>query len=251
MSTFPVNKVAAYDSLLAAPLDTVLVGRKMAAFDEIDSTNTYALECGEDGMVIVADRQTAGRGRLGRTWHSAPGLGLWFSVALEGHLEGLSFAAAIAVRDALASCGPLKIKWPNDLLCHGKKICGILVEHRAGRTALGIGLNVHHRLEDFPPELRAKAGSLASELGGAWDRAEVLRAVLTELDRTIILLRGGGLAEIHRAWAQACALAGRVIRCNGVEGRVLEIESRGALVVEAADGRHLIYSGDLEFLDGL
>jgi len=245
-----VKGAAAYDSLTAVPLDTHVVGRKILAFDEIDSTNTYALESGEDGTVIVADRQTAGRGRLGRSWHSAPGLGLWFTVALEGLIEGLSFAAALAVRDALAARAPLQIKWPNDLLCHGKKVCGILVEHRAGRTALGIGLNVHHRAGDFPAELRTKAASLESELGGAWDRAELLRGVLTELDRSIILLRGGGLAEVHRTWAQACALAGRVIRCNGVEGRVLEIESRGALVVEAADGRHLIFSGDLEYLDG-
>ncbi len=247
----PLNSVSAYNSLLAAPLDTMLVGRKILAFDEIDSTNTYALEHGEDGMVVVADRQTAGRGRLGRSWHSARGLGLWFTVALEGNPEGLSFAAALAVRDAIADRALLKIKWPNDLLCNGKKVCGILVEHRAGRTALGIGLNVHHRAEDFPPQLRTKAGSLEAELGGAWDRAEVLRAVLTQLDRNIILLRGGGLAEIHRAWAQACALAGRVVRCNGVEGRVREIDGRGALAVDAADGLHTIYSGDLEYLDGI
>ncbi len=245
-----MSGAAAYDSLLTRPLDTHVVGRKILPFDEIDSTNTYALEHGEDGMVIVADRQTAGRGRLGRSWHSAPGLGLWFTVALTGAPEGLSFAAALAVRDALAQRATLKIKWPNDLLCHGKKICGILVEHRAGRTALGIGLNVHHKTEDFPVELHAKAGSLESELGGAWDRAEVLRAVLKELDRTIMLIRGGGLATIHRAWAQACALEGRRIRCNNIEGRVREIDSRGALIVDTADETQTIYSGDLEYLDG-
>lgn len=242
--------VASYNALLQFPLDTQFVGHTILPFDEIDSTNTYALEHGEDGMVIVADRQTAGRGRLGRSWHSAPGLGLWFTVALTGSPEGLSFAAALAVRDAIAPRAALKIKWPNDLLCHGKKICGILVEHRAGRTALGIGLNVHHKPEDFPVELRAKAGSLESELGGVWDRAEVLRAVLKELDRTIMLIRGGGLATIHRAWAQACALEGRRIRCNGIEGCVREIDARGALMVDTADGTQTIHSGDLEYLDG-
>jgi len=245
---------AEYDALVAAPPAAQLVGHRIFVFDEIDSTNTYALEHGDDGTVFVADRQTAGRGRLGRAWHSAPGLGLWFTVALTGEaIEGLSFAAALSVRDAIASLAPgapLKIKWPNDVLCAGRKICGILVEHRAGRTALGIGLNVRHQREDFPEELRAKAGSLATEIGGRWDRAEVLRAILTELDRRIILLRGGRLAEIHRAWADACALAGRAIRCNGVEGRVREIDARGALVVDAADGTHAIFSGDLEYLDG-
>ncbi len=245
-----MSGATAYDSLLISPIGTTIVGNKIVAFDEIDSTNSYALEHGGDGTVFVADRQTAGRGRLGRTWHSAPGLGLWFTVALAGSPEGLSFAAALAVRDALAPRAKLKVKWPNDLLCQGKKICGILVEHRSGRTALGIGINVHHRAEDFPTELRAKAGSLESELGGTWDRAEVLRAVLKELDRSIMLIRGGGLAEIHRAWAQACALEGRHIRCNGVEGRVREIDHHGALVVEASDGVHAIFSGDLEYLDG-
>lgn len=244
-----------FDALAAAPPANQLVGRRIVAFEEIDSTNSHALQHGDDGTVFVADRQTAGRGRLGRTWHSAPGLGLWFTVALTGDaIEGLSFAAALSVRDALARLAPgapLKIKWPNDVLCAGRKICGILVEHRAGRTAVGIGLNVHHRRDDFPEELRAKAGSLATEIGGHWDRAEVLRAILTELDRNIILLRGGGLARIHRAWADACALAGRRIRCNGIEGRVREIDARGALIVEAADGIHPIFSGDLEYVDGL
>ena len=239
-----------YAALIATPLDTEIVGQQIVEFDEIDSTNTYALEHGGDGVVYVADRQTAGRGRLGRTWHSAPGLGLWFTVALGGSYEGLSFAAALAVRDAIAPRAALTIKWPNDLLCGGRKVCGILVEHRAGRTALGIGINVHHRREDFPEELRAKAGSLSSEIGGAWDRAVVLRDVLTELDRTIILLRTGHLAEVHRAWAQACRLEGRRIRIGGIEGQVLRINGHGSLVVQGSGTEHVLHSGDIEFLDG-
>ncbi len=239
-----------YASLVASPLETLLVGREIVEFDVIDSTNTYALDHGGDGTVYVADRQTAGRGRQGRTWHSAPGLGLWFTVALEGLIEGLSFAAALAVRDALAPRAALAIKWPNDLLCNRKKICGILVEHRAGRTALGIGLNVHHQPDDFPEELRVKAGSLASEVGGTWDRAAVLRDVLTALDRTIILIREGQLAQVHRAWAEACRLEGRRIRTGGIEGRVLRIDGRGALIVEEAGVQHTIHSGEIEILDG-
>jgi BirA family biotin operon repressor/biotin-[acetyl-CoA-carboxylase] ligase len=245
-----MNATTPYAMLLSSPPPTRLVGRRVVEFDVIDSTNTYALEHGGDGVVYVTDRQTAGRGRLGRTWHSAPGLGLWFTVALDGMIEGLSFAAALAVRDAIAPRVALTIKWPNDLLCNGKKVCGILVEHRTGRTALGIGINVHHRPEDFPEELRAKAGSLESEIGGTWDRAAVLRAVLTELDRTIILIREGHLAQVHRIWAEACRLEGRRIRIGGVEGRVLRIDSRGALVIEQAGAQHVVHSGDIEYLDG-
>jgi BirA family biotin operon repressor/biotin-[acetyl-CoA-carboxylase] ligase len=239
-----------YASLSRSPLPTRLVGREIVEFDVIDSTNTCALERGGDGTVYVADRQTAGRGRLGRTWHSAPGLGLWFTVALEGLDEGLSFAAALAVRDALAPRAELAIKWPNDLLCAGKKVCGILVERQSGRTALGIGLNVNHRREDFPEDLRAKAGSLASQAGGVWDRAEVLRGLLIALDRTIMLIREGQLAQVHAAWADACRLEGRRIRSGGVEGRVLRIDSRGALVVEQAGVQRILYSGDIDVLEG-
>ena len=239
-----------YAALLESPLETRQIGREIIEFDVVDSTNSYALEHGGNGTVYVADRQTAGRGRQGRTWHSAPGLGLWFTVALEGPYDGLSFAAALAVRDAIAPRAALTIKWPNDLLWNRKKICGILVEHRAGRTALGIGINVHHQPDDFPDELRVKAGSLESEVGGQWDRAVVLRDVLTALDRTIMMLRDGRLAEVHRAWADACNLQGRRIRTGNIEGTVLRIDGRGALIVQAADAQHTVHTGEIEFLDG-
>lgn len=244
-----MTQTTPYAALIQLPLNTRLVGREIIEFDIIDSTNSYALEQGGNGTVYVADRQTAGRGRQGRTWHSAPGLGLWFTVALEGLYDGLSFAAALAVRDAIAPRAALTIKWPNDLLYRRKKLCGILVEHRAGRTALGIGLNVHHQPEDFPDELRAKAGSLTSEVGGTWDRAEVLREVLTELDRTIMLLRDGRLSEVHRAWSAACALEGHRIRSGDIEGRVLYIDKRGALVVDTGNERSTIHAGEIEILD--
>ncbi len=245
-----MRTASAYDDLLRVPPDTTCVGREIVIFDVIDSTNTYALDHGGDGLVVVADRQTAGRGRQGRAWHSAPGLGLWFTVALEGLAEGLSFAAGIAVRDALAHRAQVRVKWPNDLLCNGKKVCGILVEHRSGRTALGIGINVHHRPQDFPPELRARAGSLESEAGGAWNRSKVLRAVLTELDRTIMLLRTGKVADVHRAWVEACDLVGRTIRCGDLQGRVTHIDERGALVIAHGGARHILHSGDIHVVTG-
>lgn len=235
-----------YAELLRDPLDTQIVGREIVTFDAIDSTNTYALEHGGDGTVVVADRQTAGRGRQGRSWHSAPGLGLWFTVALEGLTEGLSCAAAMAVREALQDRVSLQVKWPNDLLLNGKKVCGILVEHRAGQSALGIGLNVLHSVEDFPYDLRAKAGSLRSEAGGEWDRVHVLRAILTELDRSIILLRTGKGADMHRAWVDACDILGRTIRCGDFRGRVTHIDERGALTIEAGDSRRVLTAGDIE-----
>ena len=241
---------APFEDLLRTPLDTELIGRKIVTFDVIDSTNAYALEHGADGTVIVADRQTAGRGRLGRSWHSAPGLGLWFTVCFDGLVEGLSFAAALAIRDAAAGRCALQVKWPNDLLCNNRKVCGILVEHRDNRTALGIGINVHHRPRDFPPELRHKAGSLESQAGGAWDRARLLRDVLTHLDRNAILMQTEGIEPIRRRWVEACDLVGRRIRCGASTGVVKEIDRTGALILATESGPETIHSGDITYLNG-
>lgn len=233
------------------PLNTQVVGRRFRVFDVLDSTNTYALEEGRAGDVIVADRQTAGRGRQGRTWYSAPGLGLWFTVVFEGPPEQeLVYAAALAVRDAAAEQAALRLKWPNDLLLNGKKVCGILIEHRDGRTALGIGVNVHHRPEDFPEELRAKASSLAHETQQPWDRGELLRGILQGLDKRVMLVGSGGGEDLWREWASACGLEGRRIATGGQEGRVVEIDRSGAIVLETPTGLQRVHSGDITILDG-
>ncbi len=239
-----------YAELLKVPLETIIVGREIVALDVIDSTNTYALEHGKEGMVIVADRQTAGRGRHGHTWHSAPGLGLWFTVVVEGMWKGLSFAAALAVRDALADRCELRIKWPNDVLCGSKKLCGTLIERRDDLTVLGIGLNVHHAPEDFPPELRDKAGSLESEVGGTWDRCQVLRDVLTQLDRRVMLIRKDGVEAVRAEWASACNLIGRRIQTGPHVGTVVDIDSHGALLLDTSSGTQIIPTGEITYLDG-
>ena len=134
-----------HEELIFAPLDTVVVGSRVLIMDQVTSTNDHALRLGGQGTVIIADRQTAGRGRHGRSWHSLPGCGLWLSVAFEQPIEGLEFAAPLAVRDAARRWCSLDLKWPNDVLLQAKKVAGIMVERRQGRTALGIGINVKHR----------------------------------------------------------------------------------------------------------
>ncbi|MCP4639540.1 MAG: biotin--[acetyl-CoA-carboxylase] ligase, partial [bacterium] len=103
-----------YEELVSTPIDTTVVGSRILVYEEVASTIDHSLRLGGHGVVVVADRQTAGRGRRGRSWHSAPGLGLWFSVAFERPLEGLTFAAALAVRDGARAWCPLTVKWPND-----------------------------------------------------------------------------------------------------------------------------------------
>jgi len=229
-------------------LTTREVGKRVMTFEVLDSTNTYALEHGEPGDVIVADRQTAGRGRLGRTWYSAPGLGLWFTVVVADITDGLTFAGALAVRDALDAPGIATIKWPNDVLCAGRKVCGILAEHRRGVSALGIGINVHHRREDFPGALRETAGSVAGELGGTWRRGELLGALLHHLDESIILLQAGELGHLRTRFQAACDLVGRVIRVGDVKGQGRELSASGGLVLDSDTGPRTVHAGEIEIL---
>lgn len=232
------------------PLNTRRVGQKILAFNTIDSTNTHALEHGEDGMVYVADQQSAGRGRLGRTWFSDPGVGLWFTVCLDGLVQGLTFAGALAVRDAVIARCPATIKWPNDILVNGRKVCGILVEHRNSKTVLGIGVNVRQRIEDFPEELRERAGSLESVTGETWDRLALLRDILTNLDQKVMLLESGNERIVLDEWSEACDIVGHRIRRDTIEGVVQSIDEIGALIVETSTGVERIMSGEIEVLTG-
>jgi BirA family biotin operon repressor/biotin-[acetyl-CoA-carboxylase] ligase len=240
-----------FHSLVDTPLETQIIGTTIELFYEIDSTNTWALENGKDGQVVIADRQTAGRGRLGRTWFSLPGVGIWCTSVLEQNDPGLTIAAALAVHDSISpQCSP-KIKWPNDILLNGKKICGILVERKNGITAIGIGINVHQKKNDFPEELQEKAGSLEQITEHDWDRAELTRELLTQLDQNVMLIRQGKLDTLHDRWVDSCQLAGKTIRINdALEGIVNHIDTDGAIVLGTPTGVQRIYSGDITILNG-
>lgn len=236
--------------LLSVPLGTRIVGQRFVMLDVVDSTNTCALERWSDGLVVVAEEQRAGRGRHGRSWDSRRGLGLWFTVGLEGPAEGLTFAAALAVRDALSARCAARVKWPNDVLIGAKKVCGILVEQRNDRIAVGIGINVHHTRADFPDALSESAGSLESETDESWSRADVLRSVLTGLDAKVVLLRDGGIETVWQEWCEACDLIGREIDCGEIKGTVREIGKNGELVVDTATGTRRLTSGVIAYSDG-
>ncbi len=245
-----MSKTIRHPLTLATPLNTTFVGSRVLVYEEVTSTNDRALALGGDGLVVAADMQTAGRGRHGRSWHSEPGLGLWFSVVFERPLEGLPMAAPLAVRDVLKAWGEAVVKWPNDVLLNGRKVCGVLVESRRNRTALGIGINVHHTEEDFPFELRDRATSVEMASGKTCDRRVLLRDVLVRLDERVAQLRGGGFAQIHAEWSEACHIVGRRIRHEGREGFVQSIDRDGALVVETSNGRERILLGEIIELDG-
>jgi BirA family biotin operon repressor/biotin-[acetyl-CoA-carboxylase] ligase len=238
------------ESLIVTPLNTRLVGSRILVFESVDSTSSRALNTGGDGTVVIADCQTGGRGRHGRPWHSAPGLGLWFSVAFAGRVDGLEFAAPLAVRDGLrAHCAP-QVKWPNDLLLGGRKLCGILVEHRDGVTVAGIGVNVGHGEADFSPDLRARATSIALQTGKALNRGDLLRGILYALDDRVCDLRSGRREAIRREWVEACDMEGRRVLYGGVEGFVTAVDGGGGLVLDTPEGvRRVLFGERLEWME--
>lgn len=172
------------------------LGGRVTIYRETASTNDLlqrlALDGAPEGEVVVADRQTQGRGQHGRRWDSKGGLGLWFSVLLRPEwnagLDRITPLVAVAVASGIGTATGLipRIKPPNDIFLDGRKVAGILTEARSGRqtfAVVGIGVNVSHALTDFPSELRATATSLALALDGPVDRERVLIAILRELNR--------------------------------------------------------------------
>ena len=234
----------------------------------IDSTNEWAMQAAEAGAApyawFVADRQTAGRGRLGREWLSPPTCNLYTSCVLRpalapAHAAQLSLAIAIAVHRAITACGiSAKIKWPNDVHVQGKKIAGILCELRADTDRIealiaGIGINVGLLPSDFPPEVREIATSLHAE-GAVVDRAVVDRtgvfvALAREMESVVQLLENRGFSALQDEWNAACALRGRFVEVlfgdHTVSGTVVGIDSDGYLLLEQAGDVVRIIAGDV------
>ncbi|WP_297072588.1 biotin--[acetyl-CoA-carboxylase] ligase [Thermococcus sp.] len=229
---------------------------KVIRLTEVNSTNDYARKIAEEvpeGTVVVAKRQTSGRGRKGRNWASPEG-GLWMTAILKPmaspeHVPKLVFVGALAVVDTLAKYGiPSELKWPNDVLVGGKKIAGILSECKLHHFALlGIGLNVNN---DIPEELKETAVSMKDLLGRKVNLDEILQRVLRALSYWYSLFRSGRHYEILDAVRRRSAVIGRRVRIleNGdvmLEGVALDIDESGALLVETEEGVQRVIYGDV------
>lgn len=190
---------------LRAALGAQLIGRHLIVLAETTSTNEVIAHMAADhaeGLVVIAETQTAGRGQYGRHWESAPGKGLWLSVLLRPRIavaESSRITDFLALSIAETIEEKLKIettvKPPNDVYVSSRKVAGVLVEMRVepsgGYCAIaGLGLNVNHTLEDFPLELRERASSLALVIGHSLDRLELTVALLRKLDQRYVQLRG-------------------------------------------------------------
>jgi BirA family biotin operon repressor/biotin-[acetyl-CoA-carboxylase] ligase len=242
-------------SLIQGELGEKEIGRSIIHCFRTDSTNTVALDLAqqgaEHGTVVVAEEQTAGRGRLGRTWYSEKSSGIYVSVILRPPLSPtaapiLTLMAGVATHHALSSVTGLgvDIRWPNDLLVNGKKVCGILTEMSAelGRLhaiVLGIGINVNHG--EMPAELKSVATSLRIETRRTWSRVQIFIALLKELERYYRMLLEKGSAAIAERWASASTYAsGKRIRIVTAEAESLAttigLDRSGTLRVRYDDG---------------
>ncbi len=227
--------------------------RKVIFLRDVDSTNEYAKSIApneEDRTVVVAERQHRGRGRRGRYWESPEG-GLWMSIILkpERHenLTLLVFASALAVVDTLEEFGIKgRIKWPNDILVNGRKICGILTEGRSGHyVIIGIGLNVNN---EIPEGLRRVATSMSLIKGSELSVFHVFRSLLKNLESWYGAYTSGRYEEILRETRERSAVLGREVRVvNDVEivGRAIDIDAEGALIVQTSSGIVRVTYGDV------
>jgi BirA family transcriptional regulator, biotin operon repressor / biotin---[acetyl-CoA-carboxylase] ligase len=242
----------------------------------VGSTNDVALrreqEGAPEGLTIVTDEQTGGRGRHGRTWWDCPGDSLLFSLLLRPRLPlarlpllGIAMACAVSEAGSEAAGASLAVKWPNDVLHAGRKLCGVLAEARshangragAGATGgaqvlvIGTGINVNQRAEDFPPEIRDRATSLRVVAGGReLDRGALLSEILVRFEayRALAARDGGDALRgslLHRLPAPGSRIAVQMAE-RRIEGTVEEILENGALVVRDDAGTRLaIAAGEI------
>lgn len=233
------------------------MGSRLMLFDEVDSTNIVLKQNSSlpEGTVAAAEAQTAGRGRLGRSWSSAKGSGLWFSVLLKPdtapeHVSLITLAAGLAVCRAIG--GSARIKWPNDIIIGSKKVCGILTEMSAETDAVnyvicGIGINVNTPV--FESELADKATSLLIETGQKHSRSELLASVLNYFEPYYDRLTESGFASLRSEYTQLCVTLGREVIINRrgsvLHARAVDISDSGELIIKTPDGTEALNSGEV------
>ena len=218
------------------------LGRPRLHLRATTSTNDRARELAQSGAphgtLVTAAEPHAGRGRQGRTWSAPPGRALLLSLVLRDPPGLLPLTAALAVAQV---AGPdARIKWPNDVLVDGRKVAGILVEGRPqeGWAVLGIGLNVAVAPDDFPPELRATAGTLGRAPA---DLEPTLHALLRALERWL----AADQATVIAAWRERDALAGRPVTWSDGSGKAVGIDDAGRLLVGTSSGTVTLDAGEV------
>ena len=254
---------------LGGLLRTSFIGRAILAQELLESTNLTAAALAptsEEGLLVVADQQSGGRGRNGRKWASPPGRNLYFSLVLKpgchpSAVPQLAIVAALSMARALGRLGVrgIGVKWPNDMHCCGRKLCGILCSmsslgDRAEYAIAGIGLNVNMEEQDFPEDLRGAATSLLMETGRRMDRAQVLAEALNTIEEDYSLWKKhSSLGPFMERWAGLDVLRGKTVTAEYggglISGKAEGIESSGLLKLETADGLKLVSAGDTHIVN--
>ena len=226
------------------------LGQPRLDVESCESTQLLVDTTLPEGALVVADHQTAGRGRLGRSWEAPPGTALLFSVLLRPPSERpapeLSLVAGVAVADTLERLLGLavQIKWPNDVMLRRRKIAGILAEARDDVVVLGIGINVGQTADQLPD----KAGSIRTLTGRTWDREELLASVLEDLASRYSAWRSGGLDAVYDGLGPRDFLRGRPVTVDGVSGVVSMIDRAGRLEIAVANGELVtVESGEVSY----
>lgn len=253
-------------TLLQGGLETRVFGRVgIEHFLTTGSTNDVAKEFAAggalEGTLVIAESQSKGRGRLGRSWYSPPGTGLYFSIVLWPQMDLSLFpmitllagtAVAQAVEETTGLCPD--IKWPNDLLLEGKKVAGILTELcgelNSPRVILGIGINTHTRKEEFPPELREIATSLSLSGARKVCRTKLLQSILGHLENWYDRFKRGESEAMLASWRKRCRMIGSWAKIESGEdifsGRILDIDEDGSLLLQDEAGQvQKILSGEI------
>jgi len=243
-----------YPDEIRMGLRSGLIGQQIHYFDELISTNTTAKELAnsaDEGTIVVAEVQKEGRGRLGREWISPRG-GIWMSVILKPtislvHASRLTLVAGVAITKAMRKLGvDACIKWPNDILIGGKKVCGILTEvnaeiERVNYIVVGIGINANVNMNDFTGNVKNIATTLWSEIGKPIDRVSFIQDMLFEIEQEYIKFRTQPFTGILDEWISLSDTIGHQVTITTphkiFEGKAVGITGDGALVVEDPGGR--------------
>ena len=250
---------------LSSCLGTAWAGTELAYYESTDSTNNRARQLAEEGAphgtLVVADSQTSGKGRRGRHWEAPSGTGVWMTLVLRPQIEPqrasmMTGVAALAVAEGIRQVTGLeaKIKWPNDIVCGGKKVCGILTEMSTEAdwiryAIIGIGINVN--IDQFSQELEHVATSLKRELGRSVKRSTVIGAVMAAFEKYYdIFLKTGDLSELSGTYNALSANLGRPVTvldpAGEYGGTALGIDSQGALLVQCSEGEvRSVISGEV------
>ena len=243
-------------SEISKELNTKYIGKNLYVYNEVSSTNTLAkflaMNDVENGSVVISEKQTNARGRSGKAWESPIG-GVWLSVILHPHVDYsklplITLATGVAVAKALERIGvkDAEIKWPNDIMIHDKKVCGILTEavtqfNTIENIIIGVGIDVNMDITNFPDELQAGTTTIADELGEKADENTLIRVFLEEFEKIGEVFLEDGIEDILKEWRKRSYTIGKIVEVRApfnkyYDAYVVGIGKEGALIVEKIDG---------------